>query len=448
MERLQLEVRVARSPELAAHEITLATRALDAGDRAQAQRLYAGMASVALHHSASWGNLAALALGLDDVAAAQRHAARAVVLDKTNADAWLNLGAAHWEAGMRQEGAQATWRALQLQSRLEAAALNMASMLRAIDRIGDARGLLDRASSASARSWRLAQALAEVARLQMDHAAARAAILRALPGRLAQCDLSQPARSGLRPGTGADVRTALEASCDRLDALGVDYHLMAGTLLAIAKDGRLFAHDKDVDLALPDLSAAQRETVYAAFAADAEYRMFPPAPEMPGRAPSVIGLMHAPTGVGIDLILPHRDADGCMRNTMGWPDQLESVLRPYRVGSMHWDGRDWPVPEPTAQYLEDMYGLDWRDQLHTAAGITYDRCYSDTMLSNASRTAESTPRAVTLGLIRLVRMLGSNEWPKAVAYCAQLLAREEVPQVRATLTRLQAAGHSGLRLDG
>ena len=447
MERLQLEVRVAHSPELAAHDITLATRALGAGDRAQAQRLYAGMASVALHHSASWGNLAALALGLDDVAAAQRHAARAVVLDKTNADAWVNLGAAHWEAGMRQEGAQATWRALQLESRLEAAALNMASMLRAIDRIGDARELLDRASSASPRSWRLALALAEVARLQMDHAAARGAILQALPGRLAQCDLSQPARSGLRPDSGADVRAALEASCDRLDALGMDYHLMAGTLLAIVKDGRLFAHDKDVDLALPDLAPGQRDAIHAAFVADADYRMFPPPPQGTGE-PSVIGLMHAPTGVGIDLMLPHRDADGRMHNTMGWPDQLESVMRPYRIGKMQWDGRDWPVPEPTGQYLEDMYGLDWREQLHTAAGITYDRCYSDTMVANPSRTAESTPRAVSLGLIRLVHILGRNEWPKAVAYCAQLLAREEIPQVRAALVKLQAARHSGLRADG
>ena len=94
MERLQLEVRVTRSPELAAHDITLATRALGAGDRATAQRLYAGMASVALHHSTSWGNLAALALGLDDATAAQRHAARAIALDPTNADAWVNLGVA------------------------------------------------------------------------------------------------------------------------------------------------------------------------------------------------------------------------------------------------------------------------------------------------------------------------------------------------------------------
>ncbi len=448
MERLHLEVRIATSPEAAAHAITLATRALGGGDRAEAQRLYAGMTSVALDHAISWSNLAALALGLDDVAAAQRHADRAIALDAGNPDAWVNLGAVYWHAGLHQKAAQATQRALQLASTLEAAALNLALMLRAVGQIDAARGLLDRASATSPRSWKLALALAEVARLQMDHAAARAAILQALPARLAQCDLSQPARSGLRPASGADVRAALEASCNRLDALGIEYHLMAGTLLGIVKDGRLFPHDKDVDLALPDLAPAQVEAVRAAFAGDAGYRLFPPAPAKAGLNVSVIGLLHAPTGVGVDLVLPQRDPDGRMRNAMGWPDQLESLLRPYRVGTLHWDGRDWPVPEPTSQYLEDFYGQDWRDQLHTAAGITYDRCYSDTMVSNASRTPESIPRAVTLGLIRLVRMLGQNEWPKAVAYCAQLLAREELPQVRAVLSRLQAAGHDGLRFDG
>lgn len=448
MERLQLQVQIARSPELAAQDITLATRALEAGNRAEAQRLYAGLSSVALLHSSSWTNLAALALGLGDAEAAQRHADRALALDEANADAWVNLGAARWEGGKRQQGAQATQRALQLKPTLEAAALNMVSMLRAGNHLDVARGLLDRALAASPRSWRLAQALAEVARLQMDHPAARAAILQALPGRLAQCDLKQPARSGLRPGSGVDVRTALEASCTALEVLGVEFHLMAGTLLAIIKDGQLFPHDKDVDLALPDLTAEQRDAIQAAFAADADFRMFPPAPAVAGLPLSVIGLVHAPTGVGVDLILPHRDPDGRMRNSMGWPDQIESLVRPYRIGAMQWDGRDWPVPEPTGQYLEDIYGLDWREQLHTAAGVTYDRCYSDTMVSNASRTPDSVPRAVTLGLIRLVRILGRNEWPHAVAYCAQLLAREEIPQVRTALARLQAAGHSGLRFNG
>ena len=70
------------------------------------------------------------------------------------------------------------------------------------------------------------------------------------------------------------------------------------------------------------------------------------------------------------------------------------------------------------------------------------------MLSNPSRTVESVPRAVTLGLIRLVHALRAQAWSKSVAYCAQLLAREDLPEVRSVLAKLQAAGHDGLCFDG
>jgi hypothetical protein len=147
-------------------------------------------------------------------------------------------------------------------------------------------------------------------------------------------------------------------------------------------------------------------------------------------------------------MLPLRQADGTMRNETGWPDQLASVLPPYRIGSLHWDGRHWPVPDPLEPYLAGMYGADWREQVTTQAGVAYDRCYSDTMLGNASRTADTIPQAVTLGVLRLLEALDARAWSKAVAYCAQLLAREELPEVRGVLQRLQAAGHDGLRTNG
>ncbi len=189
------------------------------------------------------------------------------------------------------------------------------------------------------------------------------------------------------------------------------------------------------------------QSVRAAFADDPAFRMFP-ATQRAGERPTVVGLVHVATAVGVDLMLPTRDPDGGVRNETGWPDRLTSVLRPYAIGRLHWDGRDWPVPEPHAQYLADMYGDDWREQSTVAAGVRYDRCYSDTMLSNPSRTSESVPRAVNLGLLRLAHALQGREWSKAVAYCAQLLAREELPDVRTVLDRLQAAGHDGMRFDG
>jgi tetratricopeptide (TPR) repeat protein len=446
MSQLRWDVRVARSPEPAAHAIVLATRALDAGDRQRAEQGYREAQRQRLAHAASWSNLAALAIGLGDASGARGHAQRALQLDRGNADAWVNFGVASWLLKQHRDAAQAMHQALALVPGLDAAALNYARMQQVIGRGEQALAILRAASAQAPDSWRLALARAEQARLQGAHGEVRDAVLQALRRMGDEMDPALPGRSGLRPAAGADVGAVLHAVCGELDALGVTYHLTAGTLLAIVKDGRLFPHDKDIDLCLPDLPEDARERIVAHFTGSPVYRLFPPPP--PPSPVTVIGLQHVATGIGADLILPRRRADGRVCNEMGWPDQLGSELRPYAIGSLHWDGRDWPVPDPLEDYLADVYASDWREQRRVDAGVEYDRCYSDTMLSNPSRTAESLPRAVNLGLVRLAHAVTGREWSKAVAYCAQLLAREELPEVRRVLARLQAAGHDGLRFDG
>ncbi|HWS79354.1 MAG TPA: LicD family protein [Thermomonas sp.] len=446
MSQLQWDVRVARSPEPAAHAIVLATRALDAGDRTGAEQGYRDVQRQGLLHAASWSNLAALGIGLGDAAGARAHARRALELDRGNADAWVNFGVASWLLRQRRDAAQAMHRALERMPGLEAAALNYARMQQAVGRGEQGLQVLRAASGHAPDSWKLALARAEQARLQSLHGEVREAILQALRRLATVIDTTMPGSSGLRPAAGTDVGVVLHEVGGELEALGIRYHLAAGTLLGIVKDGRPFPHDKDVDLILPDLADEARQRILAHFDAHTGYRLFPPPP--PPSPVTVIGLQHVGSGIGADLILPRRLADGRMCNEMGWPDQLSSVLRAYEIGTLRWDGRDWPVPEPLEGYLSDVYGSDWREQRRVDAGVEYDRCYSDTMVSNPSRTTESLPRAVNLGLIRLAHALRSHAWAQAVAYCAQLLAREELPEVRRLLAKLQAAGHTGLRFDG
>lgn len=446
MSQLQWDVRVARSPEPEAHAIVLATRALEAGDRGDAELRYLEVQRRGLLHPASWSNLAALGIGLGDADGARVHAQRALQLDRDNANAWVNFGVASWLLQQRRDAAQAMHQALALAPGMEAAALNYARMQQAIGRGEQALAILRTASGHAPDSWQLALARAEQARLLTRHDEVRESALRALRRLAAVMDPALPGRSGLRAAAEANVASVLHAVCSELDALGITYHLTAGTLLAIVKDGRPFPHDKDIDLALPDLPADEHPRILAHFAALPSFRIFPPPP--PSSPVTVLGLQHVATGIGADLILPHRLPDDRVCTEMGWPDQLDSVLGAYAIGSLHWDGRDWPVPDPLDTFLADVYGSDWREQRRVDAGVEYDRCYSDTMLSNPSRTAESLPRAVNLGLIRLTHALTGREWSKAVAYCAQLLAREELPEVRRLLAKLQAAGHTGLRFDG
>ena len=435
--------------EPAAGRLAAACKVLARGGEghSQARTLYAQLRVQPHREAATWANMAALAIALGDHEGALRHAQRAAGVDPACSAAWVNGAVALWRQRRWPECEAALRRAWAQPGAGEAVVLNLATFLRAHLREEAAGEVLAEGARRVPSAWRIALAHAESARVRMLHATVRAEALRALSLLSRQVDPGLPGRSGLRPAAGADLRAALGATCAILDATGVAYHLMAGTLLAIAKDGRLFPHDKDVDLALPDVADGALQAVRAAFAADPAFRLFA-ATRSDGPRPTVVGLMHLPTDVGVDLMLPRREADGSIRNESGWPDQLASVLRPYAIGTLHWDGRDWPVPAPHAQYLADMYGEDWLEQSTVAAGIRYDRCYSDTMLSNPSRTAESLPRAVNLGLLRLLHALQRREWSKSVAYCAQLLAREELPGVRAVLARLQASGHDGMRFDG
>ena len=84
------------------------------------------------------------------------------------------------------------------------------------------------------------------------------------------------------------------------------------------------------------------------------------------------------------------------------------------------------MPSPPERYLEGIYGPGWRKP---------ERHY-DTQVSNPSRTPESLPRAVTLGLVRLVEAVRAGQWAKADALGQQILAREDLAEVRRLRARL------------
>jgi len=165
---LPLSTLVGHSPDASAVAILHAMREFEAGGREAAASTYARALSQPYAHPASWSNLSALAVALGDAAAAVRHAQQALRLSPSLADAWTNLGVASWQAGQRRDAAMATHRALQLAPGLEAAALNYARMLQAVDRAAQAREVLRAASQANPGAWRLQRARGESARLAGD----------------------------------------------------------------------------------------------------------------------------------------------------------------------------------------------------------------------------------------------------------------------------------------
>lgn len=185
-------------------------------------------------HPDSWSNLAALAIALQDPAAARRHAMHALQLDARHVDAWVNLGVASWHAGQRREGAQATNQALQHVPGLEAAALNFALMLRVVGRLAQAHDVLAGAVHANPGAWRLHLALAGTARLLERHDVARREVLVALDRMpLATATHDSVARAHPLANHGELVTQALVATADAFHAAGLPFHLIGGTLLAL-----------------------------------------------------------------------------------------------------------------------------------------------------------------------------------------------------------------------
>ena len=97
------------------------------------------------------------------------------------------------------------------------------------------------------------------------------------------------------------------------------------------------------------------------------------------------------------------------------------------------------MPAPLEDYLAADYGADWRSSTREAAGHVFDKRWLDSQISSPSLAAESLPRAVNLVLLRLLTALRQGRWPKALALCDQVLARERLGEVEAIRQHLLAA---------
>ncbi len=437
MSILRFDVRVVPPAEPAAQRAMEASQLLAAGDRAGAERLYAEAMALPVAHASGLVNLAALGVGLGDWSTARAYAIRAVQLDRANADAWVNLGAASWHVDMHRDAAQSTHRALELAPGMEAAALNLNLMHQAVGQLPRARGVLADALARNPRSLRLQQAMAELCRLLGDAEATRNHALAALSAVLPTLAPAPMPGDGPEPedeAAQAKLLATMTDACDRLQAAGVGHHLVGGVVIGIVRQGRPFAGDKDIDFGVE--FDADRDAIAAAFADGYTYMRTPRDAETRRWC---MGFVHDATGIGVDLFFK-QPVDGVLRINLGWPDDLVFDLPEYRVESFHWQGRDWPMPAPLEDYLAADYGEDWRSPTREAAGHVFDKRWLDSQVSSPSLAAESVPRAINLGLLRLLAALRAGRWPKALALCDQLLARERIAEVGAIQARLLASG--------
>lgn len=136
----------------------------------------------------------------------------------------------------------------------------------------------------------------------------------------------------------------------------IPFFLFSGTLLGIHRSGKLLPKDKDLDFALPDaiprLSLLDALRTHA-FLSPSEQQI---RSKVDGRR--LIGVLHVPTGVSIDLFFAKRDGEHIYFGFDHQPMDLLWRVRRFKLKPIKFAGLEWLTPDPPEQYLEDFYGPD------------------------------------------------------------------------------------------
>jgi hypothetical protein len=423
LKRISLDFAISEPMDEPGRKAAGAVALLRRGQRGASLRLYREAVAADSRQATTWSNLGVYALVGGDIAAAAAHLRRALRLAPGCADAVANLALVLMAQKRLQDTLQALERAIALAPGHAKAQANYGALLLATGDLAKAGDHLRNAEEACPGAWRIPYERARLARIRGDAAALRSHVLAAIGCAASSLPRGLPVLPRKPLHASPVLADALCAAGDLLRAADQPFHLMAGTLLALVRDGELLGHDKDIDLAFP--WDCDRDGLAALFRGHPDFSA--PAGPITDDKRWAFSVTHAPTGIGIDLFFFQHGPDGVLAGLGREAAMLFSRVRPFALGELQWRGRRWAIPSPPEQYLEDVYGPDWRDP----------DPYFDTVLSNPSRTPESIPVAIDIGLLRLGDALQAEHWPRALSLCRQLLARQHFAEVAALAEALQ-----------
>lgn len=161
-----------------------------------------------------------------------------------------------------------------------------------------------------------------------------------------------------RPLLGAvpdEAMDALRLGAEALTAAGATWWVAYGTLLGLVREGRLLAHDNDIDLAV--MIGADPVRITEAMEARGLVRVR--EEEWQGR-PSKQKFMLGK--VLVDVFFLHPRGDGFVdHNLFSRFSVLRGTHPPVTIEMRRLAGLDLPVPSETEAYLRHLYGEDWRE---------------------------------------------------------------------------------------
>lgn len=203
-----------------------------------------------------------------------------------------------------------------------------------------------------------------------------------------------------------------------LQAANAPFFLIFGTLLGIYRGGDILPHDKDLDVGLftdvpcqPLRAALEKEKVFAVH------------PLRPGEDPNAMWnmeLCHRTTGVSVDLFFFRPDGNCLLSGFVQRPSPVMFRFPKFELANLSWRGEVWNVPNTPEMFLETMYGPNWRIPDPGFDGVLSSHCLEQA----------SVPVSICYGIARLYDAIKTFNYPKALAYCRQILALQDDPIVR------------------
>lgn len=151
------------------------------------------------------------------------------------------------------------------------------------------------------------------------------------------------------------AKRALLELKETLDRAGVEFFLVAGTLLGFVREGNFLSHDKDIDLGIFDIPPEDLEAAFTGRPAFTLGKDF---------LPSARNFTVYYEGVAIDFFRYTSDGDHLI---CGFNDDQGGVrwrFSRFSLSQREYFGRQFNVPEPPEIYLEQAYG-DWRTPRRT-----------------------------------------------------------------------------------
>ena len=209
------------------------------------------------------------------------------------------------------------------------------------------------------------------------------------------------------------AREALISARNLLMAAEIPFFLCSGTLLGIVRNNDILPYDKDMDLGIP--WHVDRELISRILTQSGIFEEGKVQEDTFENRQWHLSFVHIKNQIALDLFFycPDDEHFICGFNFLPFP--VQSHPHRFEIGTLFWQGLDWPIPEPVEQYLTDFYGSDWR----------IPDPYFDTVVASHCQLPSSWPSRRNFGYARLFDRIKEQEWLKAEGYCRQMLRLQD-----------------------